>query len=81
MNYKSACLDTLELVAILLYILGRKEPGYLVTPFSLPQVLLIMLFPLIHDLLICLLSSSKRDRGQLADHLSSLPIIILRNVQ
>lgn len=48
---KCACLFALELVAILLYMLVWEGPGYLVTPFSLSQALLIMHFLLIHDLL------------------------------
>ena len=48
---KTACLVALDLVAILLYILVWKWPGYLVTPFPLPQVLLTIHFALIHGLL------------------------------
>lgn len=47
----SACQVALELVAILLYMLVWEGPGYLLTPFSLSQALLIMHFLLIHGLL------------------------------
>ena len=52
MNYKIACVVPFVLVAILLYILGCKVPGYLVTLFSLPPVLLRMLSSLTNSLLI-----------------------------
>ena len=52
MNYKIACVVPFVLVAILLYIVGCKVPGYLVTLFSLPPVLLRMLSSLTNSLLI-----------------------------